>query len=162
MCMQILSNYSLWFKSYGQFSLVHYLDFGKASTKGKYGIWQSPGLDLININMYAKFHLNIPYGSRERTNFTFSEFGPRQSLDQWQMAFGNPSIKSCQSQCVCIFYPNIPCGLRVMGYFHFYSEFGLRQSLGQRQMIFIIPWARSCHYQCVCEISSKYSIRFKR
>ena len=39
--------------------------------------------------MYVKFHQNIPYGSRDKTSFTFSEFGPRQSLDKWKMAFGN-------------------------------------------------------------------------
>ena len=45
-------------------------------------ISQSLGLDLININVYAKVNQNIPLSSRDRTIFTFSEFGARQSLDQ--------------------------------------------------------------------------------
>ena len=48
----------------------------------EHGIWQSPGLDIISINVCVKFHQNIPYGSRDRASFTFSEFGQRQSLDR--------------------------------------------------------------------------------
>ena len=43
---------------------------------------QSLGLDLVNINVYAKVYENIPLSSRDRTIFTFSEFGARQSLDR--------------------------------------------------------------------------------
>ena len=43
------------------------------------------GLELVNINAYALFFLfqNIPHRSRDRASFIFSEFRPRQSLDQW-------------------------------------------------------------------------------
>ena len=44
-------------------------------------ISQSLGLDLVNINVYAKVYQNIPLSSRDRAIFTFSEFGTRQSLD---------------------------------------------------------------------------------
>ena len=40
------------------------------------------GLQLVNINVYAKFHHNIPLSSRDSASITFSEFGARQSLDQ--------------------------------------------------------------------------------
>ena len=50
-----LSKYSLCFKSYGHLSLFHNLDVGKASTNGKW-YFAIPGLDLVKINMYAKFH----------------------------------------------------------------------------------------------------------
>ena len=43
---------------------------------------QSLGLDLVNINVYAKVYQNIPHSSRDRAIFTFSEFGIRQSLDR--------------------------------------------------------------------------------
>ena len=43
---------------------------------------QSLGLDLVNMNVYAKVYQNIPLSSRDRAIFTFSEFGTRQSLDQ--------------------------------------------------------------------------------
>ena len=49
------------------------------------GISQSFGLDLVNINVYANFHKNVPL---DRASFTFSEFRLRQSLDHWQMVFG--------------------------------------------------------------------------
>ena len=48
----------------------------------KNDISQSLGLDLVNINVYAKVYQNIPLNSRDRAIFTFSEFGARQSLDQ--------------------------------------------------------------------------------
>ena len=52
-------------------------------------ISQSLGLDLVNINVYAKVYQNIPFSSRDRAIFTFSEFEPRQRLDQSQMIFDN-------------------------------------------------------------------------
>ena len=51
------------------------------------GIWQSSGLDLVNINVFMKVHQNIPYGSRDRASLSFSEFGPRQSLNGRHIAF---------------------------------------------------------------------------
>ena len=45
-------------------------------------ISQSLGLDLVNINVYATVYQNIPLSLRDMTIFTFSEFGPRQSLDR--------------------------------------------------------------------------------
>ena len=50
-------------------------------------ILQSLGLDLVNINDYAKVYQNIPLSSRDRAVFTFSEFEPRQR--QSQMVFDN-------------------------------------------------------------------------
>ena len=52
-------------------------------------IWQSHGVHLVNINVYAKFHRNIPLSSRDSAIITFSEFGARQILDQWNMSFRN-------------------------------------------------------------------------
>ena len=59
-------------------------------------IWQSLGLHLVNINVYAKFHHNSPLSS---AIFTFSEFGVRHSLDRYKChfaiswaRFGNPSV----------------------------------------------------------------------
>ena len=44
---------------------------------------ESLGQDLDNINVYAEVYQNIPLSSRDKAIFTFSEFGARQSLDQW-------------------------------------------------------------------------------
>ena len=52
-------------------------------------ISQSLGLDLVNINVYAKVYQNIPLSSRDRAIFNFSEFEPRQRLGQSQMTFDN-------------------------------------------------------------------------
>ena len=50
---------------------------------------QSLGLDLVNINVYAKIYENIPLSSRDRAIFIFSEFEPRQRLGESQMIFDN-------------------------------------------------------------------------
>ena len=52
-------------------------------------ISQSLGLDLVNINVYAKVYQNIPLSSRDGAIFTFSEFEPPQPLGQSQMTFDN-------------------------------------------------------------------------
>ena len=46
-------------------------------------ILYSPGVDIVNINVYAKFHYNIPFSSREEfghlgptTTSSPSHFGP--------------------------------------------------------------------------------------
>ena len=51
-------------------------------------ILQFLGLDLFNIKLSAKFYQNIPNGLRVEFHF-FSEFEPRQNLDQSQMSFDN-------------------------------------------------------------------------
>ena len=78
----------------------------------KNDISQSRGLDLANINVYADIYQNIPLSSRDKDIFTFfqnlalgkastddkchfaivslfSEFEPRQKLNQSQMSFDN-------------------------------------------------------------------------
>ena len=65
----------------GPFSLFQNLELAKPRPM-KNVISQSLGLDLVNINVYAKVYQNIPLSLRDRAIFTFSEFGPRQSLDQ--------------------------------------------------------------------------------
>ena len=51
--------------------------------------WQHLGIEFVYINAWAKFYQHIPHGSRDKTSFTVSKFGPQQSLDLWQIAFGN-------------------------------------------------------------------------
>ena len=79
MCMQKLIKTIHSVQEIGSFSLFKNLELGKASTDDD--ISQSHVLDLININVYAKFDHNIPLSSRDRAIFTFSEFGARKSLD---------------------------------------------------------------------------------
>ena len=49
-------------------------------------ILQFLGLDLFNFKLSGKFYQNIPNGLRVNFHF-FSEFEPRQNLDQFQMSF---------------------------------------------------------------------------
>ena len=88
-------------------------------------IWQSHGVYLININVYAKFHHNIPLSSRDSAIITFSEFGARQSLDRWTISF---RLDLVNINVYAKVYQNIPLSSRDMAIFTF-SEFGARQSL---------------------------------
>ena len=83
----------------------------------KNAISQSLRVDLGNIKVYATVYQNIPFSLRDRAIFTFSEFGARQSLDQWI----NVILQFIELDLVNInvsakFYQNIPNGLRVKFY----------------------------------------------
>ena len=60
----------------------------------------------------------------------FSEFEPRQKLNQPQMSFDNLMGTSCQYQCEAKFHHNIPLSSRDSAIVTF-SEFGAQQSLDQ-------------------------------
>ena len=64
-----------------KFHFIQNLFLGKTSTNPKCHL-TTHGLHHVNLNVYAKFHHNIPLNSRDRAIFTFSEFGARQSLDR--------------------------------------------------------------------------------
>ena len=99
-------------------------------------IWQSHGVHLVNMNVYAKFHHNIPLSSRDRAIITFSEFGARQSLDQWNMSFCNFfGLDLVRINVYATVYQNIPLSLRDRAIFTF-SEFGARQSFDRWKMSF--------------------------
>ena len=89
---------------------------------------QSLRLDLSNINVYAEVYQNIPFSSRDKAIFTFfriwrsakprpminvilqkshffSEFEPRQKLNQSQCHLTISWGTSCQYQCVCKISP---------------------------------------------------------
>ena len=79
---KISSQQSTHFKRYGHFHFFRNWSSAKYRPK-KNDISQSLGLDLVNINVYAEVYQNIPLSSRDKTIFTFSEFGARQSLNRW-------------------------------------------------------------------------------
>ena len=85
---KISSQYSTQFKRQGHFHFFRIWSSAKPRPM-KNVISQSLGLDLVNINVYAKVYQNIPLTSRDRAIFTFSEFDPRQRLGQSQMIFDN-------------------------------------------------------------------------
>ena len=89
----------------------------------------------MNINEYAKFHHTIPFSSRDRAIFTFSEFGARQSLDRWKMSFCNLLgyillISVFTQKFIKIFH-----SVQKIGYFHF---FRIWRSAKPRPMINVI------------------------
>ena len=85
---KISSQYSTQLKRQGHFHFFRIWSSAKPRPT-KNVISQSLGLDLVNINVYAKVYQNIPLSSRDRAIFTFSEFEPRQRLGQSQMTFDN-------------------------------------------------------------------------
>ena len=74
-------------------------------------ISQSLGLELVNINVYAKVYQNSPLNSRDKAFFTFSEFEPRQRLGQSQMTF-DIGLHLVNINAYAKFYQNISNGLR--------------------------------------------------
>ena len=115
MCMQ---NFIIIFHSVQEIGHFHFFRIWSSAEPRtmKNVISQSLGLDLININVYAKVYQNIPLSSRDRAIFTFSEFEPRQRLGQFQMTFDNPLGYNINAYAK--FYQNIPNGLRVNDIFH--------------------------------------------
>ena len=119
MCMQ---NFIIIFHSIqeiGPFPLFQNLELGKARPL-KSVISQSLGLDLVNINVYAKVYQNIPLSSSDRAIFTFF-------FRIWASATPRPIPNDiCQSLGLHLvnitayakFYQNIPHGLRVIDIFH--------------------------------------------
>ena len=92
-------------------------------------IWQSHWLNLVNINVYAKFHHNILHSSRDRAIFTFSEFGARQSLDRQKNVISQSlGLDLVYINVYAKVYQNIPLSSRDSAIFTF-SEFGTRQRL---------------------------------
>ena len=64
------------------FHFFQNLNLGKTSTNPKCHLTISWATSCQYTIVYAKFHHNIPLSSRDRANFTFSEFGARQNLDR--------------------------------------------------------------------------------
>ena len=77
-------------------------------------------LDLFNIKLSAKFYQNIPNDLIVNFHF-FSEFEPRQNLDQSQMSFDYLMgyILSIY-QCVCKIPLQYSTQFKRQGHFHFF------------------------------------------
>ena len=82
-----LSKYSTQFKRQGHF---HFFRIWHSATPRPMinVILQFFGLDLFKIKLSAKFYQNTPNGLIVNFHF-FSDFEPRQNLDQSQMSFDN-------------------------------------------------------------------------
>ena len=123
-------------------------------------ILQLLGLDLFNIKLSAKFYQNIANGLRVKFHF-FSEFEPRQNLDQSQMSFDNLkghilSMPMCMQNFITTFH-----SVQEIGPFSHFQNLELGKTSTYEKCHFATPWARSFQHQIVCEILSKYCKRFK-
>ena len=100
-------------------------------------------LDLVNINVSAKFYQNIPNGLRVK--FQFSEFEPRQNLDQSQISFDYlmgyiMSISMCMQNFIFIFHSVQEIG----GLFSVFQNLELGKASTDEKCHFATSWARSC------------------
>ena len=92
----------------------------------------------------------------------FSEFEPRQKLNQSQMSFDNLigyilSISMCMQNFITIFH-----SVQEIGPFSLFQNLELGKASINKKSHFAISWARSCQYQCLRNSLSKYSTQFKR
>ena len=149
----------------------------------KNDISQSLGLDLVNINVYAEVYQNIPLreirpfslfqnfalgkaSTDDKCHFSivslFSEFEPRQKLNQSQMSFDNLmgyilSISMCMQDFITIFH-----SVQEIAPLSFFQNLELGKASTDEKCHFAISWAKSCQYQCLHNSLSKYSTQFKR
>ena len=82
----------------------------------------------------------------------FSEFEPRQNLDQSQMSFDNLigyilSISMCMQNFITIFFT-----VQEIGSFSLFQNLELGKASTDKKCQFAISWARSCQYQCLRKI----------
>ena len=106
----------------------------------KNDISQSLGLDLVNINVYSS--------TDDKCHFAivslFSEFEPRQKLNQSQMSFDNLmgyilSIPMCMKNFITIFH-----SVQEIGPFSLFQNWELSKASTDEKCHFAISWARSC------------------
>ena len=107
------------------------------------------------INIYQKVQAIEPVSF-------FSEFEPRQNLDQSQMSFDNLighilSISMCLHNFITIFFT-----VQEIRPFSLFQDLELGKASTDKKCQFAISWARSCQYQCLRKGLSKYSTQFKR
>ena len=69
------------------FHFFQNLNLGKTLTNPKCHLTISWATSCQYTDVYETFHYNIPLSSRDRSIFTFSEFGARQNLDRRKMTF---------------------------------------------------------------------------
>ena len=92
----------------------------------------------------------------------FSEFEPRQKLNQSQVSFDNLmgyilSISMCMQNFITIFH-----SVQEIAPLSLFQNLELGKASTNEKCHFAISWARSCQYQCLRNSLSKYSTQFKR
>ena len=121
----------------------------------KNGIWQVHWLDLLSINLCAKFYRNIPFGSRVIAIFAVTILASAlpQSMKSgiWQFLW----LDLVNNNVYIKFYQH------PMWLISIFSHFGLGIASVNEKWHLTSPLARSSQHQSVCKILSKYSFWFK-
>ena len=143
----------------GPFSLFQNLAFGKASTDDKCH-FAIPWARSCQYQCACK--ILSKYSKRFKSSISlFSEFEPRQNLDQSQLSFDYlmgyiMSISMCMQNFITIFH-----SVQGIGLFSLFLNLNLGKASASPKWHLAISWATSYQYQCVCKIVSKYSKRFR-
>ena len=122
----------------------------------------NPSVLILSIAIFTQNFIKIFRKVQEiGPALLFSEFKPRQSLDQCQMSFDNVlsyilSMSVCVQNIITIFH-----SVQEIGPFSRFQNFELGISSTDDKRHFAISWARSSQYQCGDKSLSKYSKRFK-
>ena len=90
----------------------------------------------------------------------FSEFEPRQKLNQSQMSFDNLmgySLSMCMQNIITIFH-----SVQEIAPLSLFQNLELGKASTTEKCHFAISWAKSGQYQCLRNSLSKYSTQFKR
>ena len=92
----------------------------------------------------------------------FSEFEPREKLNQPQMSFDNLmgyilSIAMCMQNFITIFH-----SVQKMAPISLFQNLELGKASTDGKYHFVISWARSYQYQCLRNSLSKYSTQFRK
>ena len=92
----------------------------------------------------------------------FSEFEPRQKLNQFQVSLDNLmgytlSISMCMQNFITMFH-----SVQEIAPLSHFQNLELVKASTDKKCHFAISWARSCQYQCLRNSLSKYSTQFKR
>ena len=92
----------------------------------------------------------------------FSEFEPRQQLNQSQMSFDNLmgyilSISMCMKSFITIFH-----SVQEIAPLSLFQNLERGKASTNEKCHYAISWARAWQYQCLCNSLSKYSTQFKR
>ena len=81
-------------------------------------IWQSLCLDLVNINMCAKFYQDIQTYGQFHIFLQNLNLGKASTNDKWHLTI--PWARSCQYQCVCNISSQYSTQVKRLGHFHIF------------------------------------------
>ena len=125
-------------------------------------------LSVQEIRLFSLFQ-NLALGkasTNDKCHFAivslFSEFEPRQKLNQSQVSFDNLmgyilSIAMCMQNFITILL-----SVQEIAPLSLFQYLELGKASTNEKCHFAISWATSCQYQCLCNSLSKYSTQFMR